>query len=114
MGDDLPSDEASVVAEAPTVCSACRHEEPHTGGGLGVCLSDGCGCDGPAVVVFSRETLIPLGLHPHAGEPLSAVRSRLSGFHFAKESLSDGEQEILALAEALLAVLDAEAGGYRK
>ncbi len=28
------------------VCSRCGHAEPHTGGGIGVCLHAGCGCDG--------------------------------------------------------------------
>lgn len=33
---------------------------------------------------------------------LNQIQSKLSGFHFAKESLSDGEREILYMAEALL------------
>lgn len=31
------------------------------------------------------------------------INSKLSGLHFAKEALSDGEREILYMAEALLA-----------
>jgi len=27
-------------------CCNCGHTDPHSGGGLGVCLSKGCGCDG--------------------------------------------------------------------
>lgn len=37
---------------------------------------------------------------------LSDVKSKLSGFHFVKECLSDGEREILRLAERLLSELD--------
>lgn len=33
---------------------------------------------------------------------LKQIQSKLSGLHFAKESLSDGEREILYMAEALL------------
>jgi hypothetical protein len=32
--------------------------------------------------------------------------SRISGLHFSKEALSDGEKEILALAEELLAEVE--------
>jgi hypothetical protein len=57
-------------------------------------------------------TVIPDGAH--AGERLSDVRSRLSGYHFAKESLTRGELDILLLAEALLELIDAEdPRGYR-
>lgn len=38
---------------------------------------------------------------------LSEVRSKLSGFHFSKESLTSGEREILALAERCLSEIDA-------
>jgi hypothetical protein len=31
----------------PAECITCHHTEPHSGGGLGVCLHLGCGCDGP-------------------------------------------------------------------
>lgn len=37
---------------------------------------------------------------------LAEARSRLAGWHFAKESLSDGEREILYVAEALLRLID--------
>lgn len=33
----------------------------------------------------------------------SEIQGKLSGLHFAKEALSDGEREILYMAEALLA-----------
>jgi len=57
-------------------------------------------------------TIIPDGAY--AGTKLSDVRSRLSGYHFAKEALTQGERDILALAEALLNVIDAEdPHGYR-
>jgi len=35
---------------------------------------------------------------------LSQIRSKLAGYHFAKECLSKGERELLAIAEALMAV----------
>lgn len=35
--------------EVPTLCPECHHTEPHTGGGIGVCLHKGCGCDGGPV-----------------------------------------------------------------
>lgn len=57
-------------------------------------------------------TIIPDGVHAGAG--LDEIRSKASGLHFAKECLSPGEREILYLVEALLHVLDAEAGGYRR
>lgn len=28
-------------------CVTCGHRDEHTGGGLGICLRDRCGCDGP-------------------------------------------------------------------
>lgn len=45
---------------------------------------------------------------------LNDARSKLSGWHFAKEALSDGEREILEVAEALMRLIDWEAGGYRR
>ena len=44
-------------------------------------------------------------LYP-SGLTLDEVRSRLSGLHFAKEALSDGERELLWLAESLLTFID--------
>ncbi len=41
------------------------------------------------------------------GMTLDEIRTKLTGFHFAKESLIKGEREILYLAEALLSELDA-------
>ena len=40
------------------------------------------------------------------------LRSKLSGWHFSKESLSYGEREILYVAEQLMGELDRIAGGY--
>lgn len=58
-------------------------------------------------------TVIPDGAH--AGEELSHIRSRLSGYHFAKEAMDPQAVQVLLLAEALLAVLDAEdPQGYRR
>jgi HK97 family phage prohead protease len=60
--EDLDGDETPEVAECRCVgcpgalrddtvrCESCDHDAPHTGGGIGVCLSAGCGCDGPVVV----------------------------------------------------------------
>lgn len=48
-----------------------------------------------------------IALRP-SGFTLDEVRSKLSGLHFSKECLSDGELEILSLAESLLSVLDAD------
>jgi hypothetical protein len=59
-------------------------------------------------------TVVPAGT-VHGGETLDTVRSRLSGLHFAKEMLHPRELDVLLLAEALLAILDAEdPNGYRR
>lgn len=42
--------EACICAHPPeklAKCPACHHYDPHTGGGIGVCLHTKCGCDGP-------------------------------------------------------------------
>lgn len=45
---------------------------------------------------------------------INDARQKIAGWHFAKESLSDGEREILLVAERLMRVLDDEApGGWR-
>lgn len=46
---------------------------------------------------------------PWTGMTLKEARSRLSGYHFAKEMLSDGERDILYIAEALLRKIDEDA-----
>lgn len=51
---------------------------------------------------------------PRSDFTLDDARARVSGWHFAKEALSRGEREILHVAEALLRLLDEEAGGYRR
>lgn len=51
---------------------------------------------------------------PRTDLTLDSARAKLSGWHFAKEALSSGEREILFVAEALLRLLDEEAGGYRR
>ena len=43
---------------------------------------------------------------PWTGMSLKEARNKLSGLHFAKESLTDGEREILYIAEALLRRVD--------
>lgn len=45
-------------------------------------------------------------LLPWTGMTLKEARSKLSGLHFAKEGLTDGEREILYIAEALLRRVD--------
>lgn len=52
---------------------------------------------------FKHENTIAL---KPTGLTLDEVRSKLSGLHFSKGILSDGEREILALAESLLTALD--------
>ena len=44
-------------------CEACGHADPHTGGGLGICLHAGCPCDG------SMETLAETARRLHAEFP---------------------------------------------
>lgn len=46
------------------------------------------------------------------GTRIDTLRSRVAGWHFAKESLSAGEREMLAVAEQLLAELERIGGGY--
>lgn len=43
---------------------------------------------------------------------ISDLRSRLSGWHFSKESLSKGEREILYVAEQVMGTLDELCGGF--
>ncbi len=58
-------------------------------------------------------TLVPRGAL--AGDTLDELRSRLSGWHFAKEALDPQALEVLYVAEALIAILDEEASnGYRR
>lgn len=35
-------------------CITCGHPDPHTGGGIGVCLHEDCGCDGPVTEADAR------------------------------------------------------------
>jgi hypothetical protein len=46
---------------------------------------------------------------PWTGLTVGEARSRLAGWHFAKESLTDGEAAILYVAEGLLRLMDEEA-----
>ncbi len=50
---------------------------------------------------------------PLSNLTLDDARAKIAGWHFAKESLSKLELEMLAVAEALLRLLDTEAGGWR-
>lgn len=51
---------------------------------------------------------------PSSSLTLDDARAKLSGWHFAKEALSDGEREILFVAEALLREIDRIEGGYAR
>ena len=50
---------------------------------------------------------------PNSDLTLADARAKLSGWHFSKEALSDDEREILHVGEALLRLIDHEAGGWR-
>ena len=67
-------------------------------------------CDGCCGMVHVSETkshvTLEKDLLPWTGMSLKEARSKLSGLHFAKESLTDGEREILYIAEALLRRVD--------
>lgn len=52
-------------------------------------------------------------LLPATGMTLGEARSRLSGYHFSKEALSQGERDILYLAEGLLRLIDSEGNETR-
>ena len=47
------------------------------------------------------------------GLGFSQVRSKLAGYHFSQEALTQAERRMLYPAEALLRRLDELAGGYR-
>lgn len=52
---------------------------------------------------------------PATGLTVDQARSKLSGWHFAKECLSDGERDILHVAEGLLRLIDAgDPRGYAR
>lgn len=46
---------------------------------------------------------------PRTDLTLHRARQKLAGWHFSQESLTDGEREILYVAEALLRQIDADA-----
>lgn len=48
---------------------------------------------------------------PLTGVTLDDARTRITALHFAREALSDAEDELLTLAEGLLRLLDERAGG---
>lgn len=48
---------------------------------------------------------------PLTGISLDEARTRITALHFAREALSDGEDELLTLAEGLLRLLDVRSGG---
>jgi hypothetical protein len=54
----------------------------------------------PSVNSVALETL------PNSGGTLADARSLLSGWHFAKESLTDREQRVLYVVEGLLRLVD--------
>lgn len=75
-------------------------------------------------LVASLEEQAERGVHvdehgltvlPMTSMTLDRARSRLSGWHFSKECLSDGEREILYVAEALMRLVDArDPRGYAR
>lgn len=78
---------------------------------------DRAGIRGGTTAALPRGTRTPEGLTmlPLTATTLDEARSKLSGLHFAKESLSSGEREILYLAEGLLRLVDEEdPRGYRR
>ena len=48
---------------------------------------------------------------PLTGITLDEARTKVTALHFAREALSDAEDELLAIAEGLLRLLDVRAGG---
>jgi len=46
------------------------------------------------------------------GTRIDVLRSKVAGWHFSQESLSQGQRDILAVAEQLLAELDRLGGGF--
>lgn len=63
----------------------------------------------PAAPAFEPTVL------PQTDVTLDTARLRLSGWHFAKESLSDTERDILFVAEGLLRLIDeADPDGYAR
>lgn len=69
---------------------------------------DGCCATVPAKPAPADSTFATkeADLLPWTGTTLKDARSKLSGLHFAKEGLTDGEREILYIAEALLRRID--------
>lgn len=60
----------------------------------------------PEVAADWEPTVLPL-----TGISLNQARTKITALHFAKEALSDGEFELLAIAEGLLRLLDIAQGG---
>lgn len=46
------------------------------------------------------------------GDTVVILRAKVAGWHFSKEALTEGERDILYVAEQLLAELDRISGGY--
>lgn len=63
-GQPWPSGAAEIGPVTPdryfngTGCGHCRHDAPHTGGGLGVCLVEGCGCDGSGMTLADAARML--------------------------------------------------------
>ena len=58
--------------------------------------------------------MVDLGTLPATSLSLDDAHAKLAGWHFAKESLTSRERDILYVAEALLRELDAMHGGYAR
>lgn len=69
---------------------------------------DGCCSNGTMVAEASAAKLSvkESDLLPWTGMSLQQARSKLTSLHFAKEGLTEGEREILYIAEALLRQID--------
>lgn len=85
---------------AYNVIAAGKDEEVYSMHGC-----DGCCAAAPAKAKTSYKTS-EKDLLPWTGLTLKEARNKLSGLHFAKESLTDSEKEILYIAEALLRRVD--------
>lgn len=68
---------------------------------------DGCCAAPTASDSKSKQHIVKESdLLPWTGMSLSEARSKLTGLHLSKEGLTDGEREILYIAEALLRQID--------
>ena len=63
--DDVPL--SDVICHVVSNCAGCGHDAPHSGGGLGICLADGCSCDGaPPYARVRACACVRAGVHTPA------------------------------------------------